>query len=80
MTLAGAYIGVAGYSGQLPDFLARDNVLKDDWALLGARTTGKRVAEMTKIVAEGKAVLDSNGQLPQEYKYREGPYKWVLPE
>jgi multimeric flavodoxin WrbA len=80
MTLAGAYIGVAGYSGQMPDFLARDNVLKDDWALLGAKTTGKRVAEMTKIVAEGKAILDRNGELPQEYKYREGPYKWVLPE
>jgi hypothetical protein len=80
MTLAGAYIGVAGYSGQMPDFLARDNVLKDDWALLGAKTTGKRVAEMTKIVAEGKAALERKGELPQEYKYREGPYKWTLPE
>ncbi len=80
MTLAGAYIGVAGYSGQWPDFLAKDNVLQDDWAILGAKTTGKRVAEMTKIVAEGKAVLKSNGELPQEYIYREGPEKWAPPE
>jgi hypothetical protein len=75
--VAGAYIGVAGYSGQMPDFLARDNVLKDDWAVLAAKTTGKRVAEMTKIVVEGKAVLKGNGELPQEYIYRKGPQKWT---
>ncbi|MDD5648268.1 MAG: hypothetical protein PHY03_04980, partial [Dehalococcoidia bacterium] len=70
MTLAGAYIGVAGHSGQMPDFLAKDNVLQDDWAILGANTTGKRVAE-------GKAMLKGNGELPQEYIYREGPEKWA---
>lgn len=80
MTLAGAYIGVAGYSGQLPDFRAKDNVLKDDWAILGAKTTGKRVAEMTRIVAEGKEALKLKRELPKEYIYREGPEKWAPPE
>ncbi len=54
--------------------------MKDEWAILGARTTGKRVAEMTKIVTEGKAVLKSHGELPQEYIYREGPEMWAPPE
>ncbi len=78
MTLAGAYIGAAGYSGQMPDFLAKDNVLQDDWGMICAQTTGKRVAEMARIITEGKAVLGD--ELPQEYIYKEGPEKYVRPE
>ncbi len=77
MTLAGAYIGAAGFSGQAPDFLAKDNVLQDDWGMLCAQTTGKRVAEMTRIVVEGKAAL--RGELPPEYFYREGPERYAPP-
>ena len=71
MTLAGAYIGAAGYSGQMPDFLAKDNILQDDWGMLSAQTTGRRVAEMSRVIAEGKAAL--KGELPAEYLYKEGP-------
>jgi multimeric flavodoxin WrbA len=79
MTLAGAYIGAAGYSGQWPDFLAKDNVLQDDWGMLCAQTTGKRVAEMARIIAEGKAALRLRDELPAEYTYKEGPEKYTPP-
>ncbi len=75
MTLAGAYIGTAGYSGQLPNFLKKDNVLQDDLGMLCATTTGQRVAEMARIIAEGKAVLQN--ELPPEYTYKEGPDKYI---
>ncbi len=78
MTLAGAYIGAAGYSGQLPNYLAKDNVLQDPWGLLCAETTGKRVAELARIIAEGKAVL--RNELPPEYTYKEGPEKYEPPK
>ncbi len=77
MTLAGAYIGAAGFSGQAPDFLAKDNVLQDDWGMLCAQTTGKRVAEMTRIVVEGKAALKD--EMPPEYIYKEGPERYTPP-
>ena len=77
MTLAGAYIGAAGFSGQAPDFLAKDNVLQDDWGMLCAQTTGRRVAEMTRIVVEGKAALGK--ELPPEYIYKQGPERYAPP-
>jgi multimeric flavodoxin WrbA len=77
MTLSGAYIGAAGFSGQPPEFLAKDNVLQDDWGILSAQTTGKRVAEMTRIIAAGKAALKSD--LPPEYIYKEGPELYTPP-
>ncbi|MBN1635191.1 MAG: flavodoxin family protein [Deltaproteobacteria bacterium] len=75
MTLAGAYIGAAGWSGQPPDFLAKDNVVQDDWGMMSAQTVGKRVAEMTRIIAEGKAVLGEG--LSSDYIYKHGPEKYA---
>jgi multimeric flavodoxin WrbA len=70
-TIKDSYIGAAAFTGQAPDPLANDNVLKDEKGLESAKSVGQRVAEMTCIVKAGMTVLKDS--LSSDYQY-----KWDL--
>jgi multimeric flavodoxin WrbA len=66
-TIRDSYIGAAAFTGQAPDPLAKDNVVKDEKGLACAESVGKRVAEMARIVKAGMKILKN--ELPEEYSY-----------
>jgi multimeric flavodoxin WrbA len=70
-TIKDSYIGAAAFTGQAPDPLANDNVLKDEKGMESAKSVGQRVAEMTRIVKAGMTVLKDS--LSSDYQY-----KWDL--
>jgi multimeric flavodoxin WrbA len=66
-TLSDSYLGAAAWTGQPPDMLAQDNVLKDEHGIACAQNVARRVAEMARIVKAGKAALGT--ELGSEYSY-----------
>ncbi|MBW2369570.1 MAG: flavodoxin family protein [Deltaproteobacteria bacterium] len=68
-TITGSYIGSAAHTGG-DNPIGKDNVSNDSEGLHTALTTGKRVAEATKIVQAGLAALGE--ELPGEYRYTWG--------
>jgi multimeric flavodoxin WrbA len=66
-TISDSYIGAAAWTGQMPNPLAEDNILKDEHGIACAESVARRVAEMARIVKAGKAAL--GGDLPGEYTY-----------
>jgi len=66
-TLSDSYIGAAAWTGQPPEVLAEDNILKDEHGIICAQNVARRVAEMARIVKAGKAALGE--ELPSEYSY-----------
>ncbi len=62
-----SYIGAAAWTGQMPNPLAEDNVLKDEKGIECAEVVARRVAEMARIVKAGKAALGT--ELPSDYSY-----------
>ncbi|MGQ9600683.1 MAG: flavodoxin family protein [Anaerolineae bacterium] len=72
-----SYLGVAGYAGSASD---RQGIRQDKVAVTASRNIGRRVAEMSRIVKLGMAVLGD--WLPDEYRFtREAiPTGQALPE
>jgi multimeric flavodoxin WrbA len=66
-TIRDSYIGAAAYTGYGPDPFSGDNIYKDEKALECAKSVGKRVAEITRIVKAGKESLKN--ELPEDYSY-----------
>lgn len=64
-TLSDSYIGTAAWTGQDMNFLAEDNILKDEHGIACAQNVARRVAETARIVKAGKAALGE--ELPKEY-------------
>ncbi len=70
-TLSDSYIGAAAWTGQDMNFLAEDNILKDEHGIICAQNVARRVAEMARLVKAGKAALGE--ELPGEYAYTWNP-------
>jgi multimeric flavodoxin WrbA len=66
-TLSDSYIGAAAWTGQDMNFLAEDNILKDEHGILCAQNVARRVAEMARLLKAGKVALGQ--ELPAEYSY-----------
>ena len=66
-TFSDSYLGAAAWTGQPPEILAEDNILKDEHGIACAQNVARRVAEMARIVRAGKAALGPD--LPGEYAY-----------